>query len=206
MYRNLRVWDFHIYDRLAALILLGNLAMRFEISRSNFSPEPREVSKRNNSPVNKIALETFLGPNHTPSLASAYVQMTHFETWLHYVFQYLATYIDLLVCKVGHMLRPWNVLKKRLFTKILICDTIFNFRWCHQKLVSGLHNTPVTWPSEWHHQSSSLHKGNSWYKFQKRYQGDDVHFPLFWISCIVSWESPTFTHIFSLFHVMTSVF
>ena len=106
MYRNLRVWDFHIYDRLAALILLGNLAMRFEISRSNFSPEPREVSKRNNSPVNKIALETFLGPNHTPSLASAYVQMTHFETWLHYVFQYFATYIDLLVCKVGHMLRP----------------------------------------------------------------------------------------------------
>ena len=39
------------------------------------------------------------------------------------------------------MRRPWNFLKNVFWQKKVDGDVILNFRWCHQNLVSGLHNS-----------------------------------------------------------------
>ena len=105
--------------------------MGCKTSWTNFfvTPEPREVLRQNFGPVNKITLEVFLGQNHSPSIASAQVEMSHFETCPHFtdLLQYMTFYIDFLVYKVGDML--------------LIGDTILKFPWCHQKLIFGLYST-----------------------------------------------------------------
>ena len=69
--------------------------------------------------------------------------MTHSGNWPHFadLLHYLALDIDFLVYKVGNMLRPWNFLKNVFGERKLIGDTIVNFHWRHQKLVSGLYST-----------------------------------------------------------------
>ena len=67
------------------------------------TPEPREVSRQNFGPVNKITLEIFLGQNRSHSISSAHVKMTDFETWPYItdLSQYLTFFIHFLVDKAG---------------------------------------------------------------------------------------------------------
>ena len=107
------------------------------------TPEPREVLRWNLDLVSKIALGTFLGQNHNPSLVSTNVQMTYLETWPHFtdLLHYLAFYIDFLVTEVWGILQPWNFLKNVFWQKVLLGDIILSFYWYYQKLVSGLYST-----------------------------------------------------------------
>ena len=61
----------------------SELGVGCKISWTNFfiTPAPRELLWRNFYPVNKITLGIFLGQNHTTSITSGHVEITHFETW-----------------------------------------------------------------------------------------------------------------------------
>ena len=136
-----------IYDGLRPLTprVYRGSGGRCKISSMNFflTPEPREVLRWNFGLVSKITLGIFFGQTHTTSLVSANVQMTHFETWLHFkdLLQYLEFYIDFLVSEIWDILQPWNFLKNVFWQKMLLGDMILNFYWCYQKLVSGLYST-----------------------------------------------------------------
>ena len=90
--------------------------------------------------------------------------MTHFETWLDFTNQFF-----------GILKHVWFSVQKRedletfqsmcLWQNKLIDYVIFNFRWCHFGLWF-VNYTPVVWPSQWCHQSSSFHKRYPWSKFQ----------------------------------------
>ena len=121
-------------------------------------PERLVVLRWNFGSVNKTSLRSFSGQNHSPPEFWCMPKWIILKLGQTIQTNYLLFYNNLLVSQVRDILCFWNFLKKVFVTKEIIW-------WCHSRiwltsakiLFWSVNYAPLTWPSQWRHQSPSFH-------------------------------------------------
>lgn len=141
--------------------------LQFTWTKFFIIPELFDLLKRNFGSVNKISLETVSSQNHTS------LQHLLMPKWLILKrnqtsqVSFLIFYVNFIGSQIRNMIRPWSFLKHVSLTKEVDWWQHFQFMTTSSKIGSWPANyMPITWPSQWRHKLSLIHKEYPWYKFQ----------------------------------------